>query len=109
MPVQTKPKRSAAALREAAEGMLAEAEVLMQSSKRLRKAAKKALCETERATKPKASKCLVTGGVAPCAARLTVVGPQTVGRPDGGHVGMREPELRAWMEKNSAQLTDSEN
>jgi hypothetical protein len=93
VPVQTKPKRSAAALTETAEGMLAEAEVLMQSSKRLRKAAKKALCEAERATKPKASKCLVTGGVAPY----------------GGHVGMREPELTAWMEKNSAQLTDSEN
>jgi len=29
--------------------------------------------------------------------------------PYGGYVGMREPELKAWMEKNSAQLTDSEN
>ena len=65
VPVQTKPKRSATALKEAAEEMLADAEVLIRLGKRLRKAAKKALCEAERATKPKASKCLVTGGVAP--------------------------------------------
>ena len=78
---ERKAKRAAAALKEAADGMLAEAEVLMQASKRLRQAAKKALREAGKATRPKAP----TRGV---KSDGTVVG----GGRRWGHVGMGEPE-----------------